>query len=38
VFVDELDIARLGFGRIEPKETGRPANHPSMLLKLYIYA
>jgi len=38
VFVDELDIAQLGFGRMEPKETGRPAYHPSMLLKLYIYA
>ena len=38
VFVDELDLARLGFVRIEPKVTGRPAYHPSMLLKLYIYA
>jgi transposase len=38
VFVDELDLARLGFGRIEPKETGRPAYHPALLLKLYIYA
>ena len=38
VFVDELDLARLGFGRIDPKVTGRPAYHPSMLLKLYIYA
>jgi transposase len=37
VFVDELDLAQLGFGRVEPKETGRPAYHPSMLLKLYIY-
>jgi transposase len=38
VFVDELDLIQLGFGRIEPKVTGRPAYHPSMLLKLYIYA
>jgi len=38
VFVDELDFTQLGFGRIEPKVTGRPAYHPSMLLKLYIYA
>ena len=38
VFVDELDLGQLGFGRIEPKVTGRPAYHPSMLLKLYIYA
>jgi transposase len=38
VFIDELDLARLGFGRVEPKDTGRPAYHPSMLLKLYVYA
>jgi len=38
VFVDELDLTRLGFRRIEPKVTGRPAYHPSMLLKLFIYA
>ena len=38
VFVDELDLAQLNFGRVEPKETGRPAYHPALLLKLYIYA
>jgi len=38
VFVDELDLGQLGFGRIDPKVTGRPAYHPAMLLKLYIYA
>jgi transposase len=38
VFVDELDLTKLGFGRIALKITGRPAYHPSMLLKLYIYA
>ncbi len=37
VFVDELDLADLGFGRVDPKATGRPAYHPSVLLKLYIY-
>ena len=37
VFVDELDLGQLGFGRVEPKVTGRPAYHPSTLLKLYIY-
>ena len=37
VFVDELDLAQLGFGRVDPKSTGRPAYHPSVLLKLYIY-
>ncbi|MET4346536.1 transposase [Bradyrhizobium sp. RT9a] len=37
VFVDELDLAELGFGGIDPEATGRPSYHPSLLLKLYIY-
>ena len=37
VFVDELDLGGLGFDRVDPKATGRPAYHPSDLLKLYIY-
>ncbi|MDD5471093.1 MAG: IS1182 family transposase [Sideroxydans sp.] len=37
VFVDELDLSQLGFNGIEPAETGRPAYHPSILLKIYIY-
>ena len=37
VFVEELDLAELGFSRVAPKDTGRPAYHPSVLLKLYIY-
>ena len=37
VFVDELDLGGLGFGRVDPRETGRPGYHPSVLLKLYIY-
>ena len=37
VFVDELDLAALGFHRADPKATGRPSYHPSVLLKLYIY-
>jgi transposase len=37
VFVEELDLAELGFGRVDPKVTGRPSYHPSVLLKLYIY-
>src|SRR6201981_3563583 len=37
VFVDELDLAELGFSGIEPEATGRPSYHPSMLLKLYLY-
>jgi transposase len=37
VFVDELDLALLGFTREQPAKTGQPAYHPSVLLKLYIY-
>src|SRR5215207_8500681 len=37
VFADELDLAELGFGGIDPAATGRPSYHPSVLLKLYIY-
>ena len=37
VFVDQLDLASLGFERVQPAVTGRPAYHPSVLLKLYIY-
>ena len=37
VFVDELDLGGLGFGRVAPLSTGRPSYHPSVLLKLYIY-
>jgi transposase len=35
-FVDHLDLADLGF-RTVPSDTGRPAYHPAMMLKLYIY-
>ncbi len=37
VFVDELDLGRLGFGGVVPAETGRPAYHPAVLLKICIY-
>jgi transposase len=37
VFVDQLDLGSLGFGRVAPPATGRPSYHPSVLLKLYIY-
>ncbi|MNE01508.1 Transposase DDE domain protein [compost metagenome] len=37
VFVDELDLGRLGFDRAVPAVTGRPAYHPAVLLKIYIY-
>jgi transposase len=36
VFVDELNLGKLGFEGVKPEETGRPAYHPSTLLKLYI--
>ena len=37
VFVEELDLAGLGFDGVAPEATGRPSYHPSGLLKLYIY-
>ncbi len=37
VFVDELDLAALGFDGAAPEATGRPSYHPATLLKLYIY-
>lgn len=36
-FVDRLDMAKLGFTRAEPAETGRPGYDPRDLLKLYLY-
>src|SRR5210317_879006 len=36
VFIDELDLAGLGFKTV-PADTGRPAYHPSTLLKLFVY-
>ena len=36
-FVEALDLGALGFSSVDPKATGRPAYHPSVLLKLYIY-
>jgi transposase len=36
-FVAALDLVELGFDGVEPAATGRPAYHPSTLLKLYIY-
>ncbi len=37
VFVDELDLGALGFAGVVPEATGRPAYHPSALLKIYVY-
>lgn len=36
-FVDMLDLEEIGFLGMTPKVTGRPAYHPSTMLKLYIY-
>ena len=36
-FVDTLDLGALDFEGVVPAETGRPAYHPSVLLKLYVY-
>ena len=38
VFVDELDLGKLGFEGVTPAATGRPAYHPAVLLRIYIYA
>lgn len=37
VFVDSLDLDRLGFIRVQPLDMGRPGYDPRMMLKLYIY-
>jgi len=37
VFIDSLDLKRLGFKHFVLKETGRPPYHPADLLKLYVY-
>jgi len=36
-FVEELDLNKLEFKSVNPSATGRPAYHPSVLLKIYIY-
>jgi transposase len=37
VFVDGLDLDKLGFVGVQPLDTGRPGYHPRIMLKLYIY-
>src|ERR1039457_3283160 len=37
VFIDELDLGALGFEGVQPAATGRPAYHPSTLLRIYLY-
>src|SRR5215211_805881 len=36
-FVDGLDLFAIGFSGVQPASTGRPAYHPAMMLKLYVY-
>src|SRR6202007_2667945 len=36
-FVEELDLASVGFDGAMPSTTGRPSYHPAVLLKIYIY-
>ena len=36
-FIDELDLAVLGFAGVVPEVTGRPSYHPVTLLKIYLY-
>ena len=35
--VDALDLEKLGFAGAVPRATGRPAYHPSVMLKIYVY-
>jgi len=35
-YIDNLDLSNLGF-KTTPADTGRPAYHPSTLLKLFVY-
>jgi len=37
VFVDNLDLATLGFDRAVAQATGRLGYHPATLLKIYLY-
>ncbi len=36
-FVEQLDLRQMGFDGVAPAATGRPAYHPAVLLKLYLY-
>ena len=37
LFIDRLDLQKMGFVRSEPKSEGRPGYSPRDLLKLYVY-
>ena len=36
-FVEHLDLRKLGFERVDRSFNGRPAYHPAVSLKIYIY-
>lgn len=36
-FISELDMVALGFEGASPASTGRPAYHPAVMLKVYLY-
>ncbi|MFT5450214.1 MAG: transposase [Gammaproteobacteria bacterium] len=36
-FIDALDLEKLGFAGVVPQSTGRPAYHPSVMLKIDVY-
>lgn len=36
-FVEELDVGAPRFSKAAPAATGRPAYHPRVILKIYIY-
>ena len=37
VFIDELDLTKMGFKRTKPSRTGRPGYDPATMLKIYLY-
>jgi len=37
LFVEGLDLGKLGFWKVQPLDTGRPRYDPKTLLKIYIY-
>jgi transposase len=36
-FVEQLDLREMGFEGTDPLATGRPAYHPAVMLKIYMY-
>jgi len=36
-FIDELNLAAVGFSGVMPEATGRPSYHPVTQLKIYLY-